>query len=205
MRANAVAKVVSGIFHPLFMPLYTLALLFNIHPGVFFNIPAKGRPMIYLMVFTYTVFLPLLTVLILKRARVIQTMEMHTRAERKWAYLVAATCYFFCYYLLIKFPGLALLSFMLLGATVGLLLLIAANFFVKVSAHALGVGGVCGIICVLIFLLGVDYSYLLMLLFLLSGWIAWARLQQEAHSEWELYAGFLLGFFSEFGLFAFFL
>jgi hypothetical protein len=64
----------------------------------------------------------------------------------------------------------------------------------------IGIGGLCGIFCGLVHVFGIDYRPLIMGLFLLAGVIGWARLSQDAHREAEIYAGFALGFCSEYGL-----
>jgi membrane-associated phospholipid phosphatase len=56
-----------------------------------------------------------------------------------------------------------------------------------------GIGGLAGAFLMLGFNGLHDYTLWVILSFLLSGIMGWARLQLKAHSPFEIYSGFLLG------------
>lgn len=197
---QALSLWISRIFHPVFMPFAAMMLVFRYNRLLTFHIPSDAQWLIVALIFAYTILLPLMGAWFLKRLKLIQSFEMHSRTERKWGYLLSGICYYICYYILSRYPGLVLVSTLMLGATNALMLLLFNNFFFKISAHMIGIGGLCGIFCGLVFVFGIDYRPLILGLFLLAGMIGWARLSQEAHTEAEIYAGFALGFLSESGL-----
>ena len=200
MMMQVLSLWVSRIFHPLFMPFLAMMLVFRYNRLLTFNIPSDAQMLIVALIFAYTIFLPLMAVLFLKRIKLVQSFEMHSRDERKWAYLLSALCYYICYYILSGYSGLVIISTLMLGATIALMLLVFANLFFKISAHMTGIGGLCGIFYGLVYVFGMDYRPLIMGLFLLAGVIGWARLSLDAHKEAEIYTGFALGFCSECGL-----
>ena len=69
--------------------------------------------------------------------------------------------------------------------------------FWKISLHLIGIGGVLGVFLALQIIKG-GLLNLIVALILVSGILAFARLKEKAHSPAQVYAGFLLGVFSEF-------
>jgi hypothetical protein len=68
------------------------------------------------------------------------------------------------------------------------------SFKWKISAHLIGIGGLFGALFFYAVYFIADFIYILMLVSLLSGAVAYARLQLKAHRPAQVYAGFLTGF-----------
>jgi hypothetical protein len=194
------AQFVSIIFHPMFMPLLTLWIIFNFNPFVTFNIPKQLHILIFAIVGVYTVLIPLLTSVILKKLGLISNYDMNDRNERKLPFLIAGFSFFFCYYMLQKYPTLFIISLIMLGATIAMLLTLIINYKFKISAHMIGIGGLVGCLSGLTILLGIDYRVLIIIGLLIAGVIGTARLYLGAHAPYQVYSGFFIGFFSEFCL-----
>jgi hypothetical protein len=192
------AEFVSRILHPLWMPFYAMLLLWFVEPMVNIAIPANYLPRLSLLVFLYTALLPLIFALVLRKLGLIKSLEMETAKERRFPYLFTAVCYFLCYFQMAGNHALGLYALVLLGATVSILALLLVNLRVKVSAHLVGVGGTAGVFAGLQWSLGLNYGILVAALVLVAGLLASARLRLKAHSEAEVYVGFILGFCSEF-------
>ena len=192
------AEFVSRILHPLWMPFYAMLLLWFVEPMVNIAIPANYLPRLSLLVFLYTALLPLIFALVLRKLGLIKSLEMETAKERRFPYLFTAVCYFLCYFQMAGNHALGLYALVLLGATVSILALLLVNLRVKVSAHLVGVGGTAGVFAGLQWSLGLNYSILVAALVLVAGLLASARLRLQAHSEAEVYVGFILGFCTEF-------
>jgi hypothetical protein len=103
------------------MPFLAMMLVFRYNRLLTFNIPSDAQMLIVALIFAYTIFLPLMAVLFLKRIKLVQSFEMHSRDERKWAYLLSALCYYICYYILSGYSGLVIISTLMLGATIACL------------------------------------------------------------------------------------
>jgi hypothetical protein len=192
------ADFVSRLLHPLWMPFYAMLLLWFVEPMVNIAIPANYLPRLSLLVFLYTALLPLIFALVLRKLGLIKSLEMETAKERRFPYLFTAVCYFLCYFQMAGNHALGLYALVLLGATVSILALLLVNLRVKVSAHLVGVGGTAGVFAGLQWSLGLNYGILVAALVLVAGLLASARLRLKAHSEAEVYVGFILGFCSEF-------
>ena len=192
------AEFVSRILHPLWMPFYAMLLLWFVEPMVNIAIPANYLPRLSLLVFLYTALLPLIFALVLRKLGLIKSLEMETAKERRFPYLFTAVCYFLCYFQMAGNHALGLYALVLLGAAVSILALLLVNLRVKVSAHLVGVGGTAGVFAGLQWSLGLNYGILVAALVLVAGLLASARLRLKAHSEAEVYVGFILGFCSEF-------
>jgi hypothetical protein len=192
------ADFVSRLLHPLWMPFYAMLLLWFVEPMVNIAIPANYLPRLSLLVFLYTALLPLIFALVLRKLGLIKSLEMETAKERRFPYLFTAVCYFLCYFQMAGNHALGLYALVLLGATVSILALLLVNLRVKVSAHLVGVGGTAGVFAGLQWSLGLNYGILVAALVLVAGLLASARLRLQAHSEAEVYVGFILGFCTEF-------
>jgi membrane-associated phospholipid phosphatase len=127
----------------------------------------------------------------------IKSLEMESNEERKIPYISTALYYFSLYYLFYnaEFPNI--FKILILGASISILLTFLINFQWKISAHTIGIGGIAGAALGIIYRLHIDLYFILMIILLVSGLVAYARLKLNAHTPAQVYTGFLLGFFVE--------
>lgn len=189
-----VAKVISFVFHPLLMPSYGLLLFFYLDKYTSYFLPFELKRTLFLMTVCFTFLLPAINALILLRMRVIRSLHMETRQERRIPLLITAIFYFAEYYLLNQAESPATLQLLMLSAIISIMLTIFINVFWKISVHMIGIGAVTGMSVLLSVVFKQPQFLLVSVLFLTAGIIAYARLQLKAHSPAEVYAGFLLGF-----------
>jgi hypothetical protein len=117
---------------------------------------------------------------------------MRTKEERKIPYLVAAIFYFSEAYFLIHWDVPVLIQALMLGATLLIVITLVINIFWMISAHMIGIGGICGMMLAISFRLQISIHLTLIALFLIAGLVAFARLKLSAHSSSQVYAGFFL-------------
>lgn len=101
----------------------------------------------------------------------------------------------------------------MLGAVIGLFIAFFINIFSKISAHAVGMGGLLGMVIITMALSNFDsfvlhstiigtfeFSMNALLLFtlLMAGLVGTARLLLDAHTPNDIYGGYLVGFASQF-------
>ena len=67
----------------------------------------------------------------------------------------------------------------------------------------ISLGGMLGAFLGLSFVMMIDLTPLLLLIIFVSGLVGYARLQLNAHTPAQVYAGFVTGFFVMLGLFIF--
>ena len=190
-----IAKGISYIFHPIFLPVYCLMLLFNLDLIFTFELTLKAKLILFFFITVSTIILPLCIIYLMKRQKFIASYQMETRDERRYPYLIVAIFYFFSYNIFrqLQLPDMYALYFM--GAAFLLLLVVLINIWWKISIHMIGIGGVFGTVTGISISLEANLLFLMMFISILAGIIAFARLRLNAHKPAEVYGGFLLGAF----------
>jgi len=148
---------------------------------------------LYAATFTATFLLPLLSALLLLRLKFISSLEMQTKEERKFPYLISAIFYFSESYFLMNSDIPVLIKALMFGATLLVVSVLLVNLFWKISAHMVGIGGLCGMMIAVSFRLQINLHFVLIALFLIAGFVAFSRLKLSAHNPAQVYIGFLLG------------
>jgi len=212
---NRFAHVLSVLTHPLLIPTYMLALLILVNPYLF-GVNHIGDPvskLLILRIFISTFFLPIVAIALMKMLGLIETLEMTDRRERIGPYIITGIFYLWLFRNILDNPQIptAFASFML-GAVIGLFLAFFINIFSKISAHAVGMGGMVAMVVITMFLFSYDtftiYSnrlgalqfnmtVVLLLVILMAGMVGTARLGLKAHHPSEVYGGFFVGFVSQ--------
>lgn len=158
-----------------------------------FKVSEKLGFLIYAVVFLNTCLLPLFSTLLMKKFGLVSSMQVNHQGERNVPYLTSFIFFSSTWWLLSKAPLPPMVAQLMLGATIAVLLTGIINLKIKISAHMVAIGGLAGALL----MLGInglhDYTLWVILSFMLSGIMGWARLQLKAHSPFEIYSGFLLG------------
>jgi membrane-associated phospholipid phosphatase len=197
-----IAKTVSYLLHPLLIPTLGLWLIFRTHSYLSFVVSPDAQKALFIVVFTATFVFPVLSAILLLSLGRIRSLEMESPEERKMLYLLTAVYYVLGYYLLLSKMQLPQqINLLLLGANAAIVLTLLINLFWKVSAHAIGIGGLTGALLGFSHQLEVNVLPELILVLFLAGITGYGRLRLNAHSPSQVYAGFLVGFLCEFLLF----
>ena len=153
------------------------------------------------LTFSVTFLLPLLNALLLLRMNQIASLSMETKEERKIPFLATSVFYVMESYFLLNADVPVLIKAMMFGATILVVCVLLINLFWKISAHMVGIGGLCGMMIAISYRLQINLHIVLIVLFLIAGLTAFARLRLNAHDPKQVYAGFLLGVFAQLILF----
>lgn len=188
------ARIISIIFHPLLMPTYGFALIFFIQNSISTFIPLKAKLLIVGITFIFTFILPALNAVILLKLGRIKSLEMETSRERIVPYISTLMYYIALAYLFFSAQFSAVFIILILGASVSVLMTLIINFKWKISAHAVGIGGIIGAAMGISARLMIDMQYIIILAILIAGLIGFARLRLSAHTPAQVYAGYLTGF-----------
>jgi len=202
---NRIAKFISYLFHPVFMPVYCLLLLFNLKSYFSFELEFKSRLILLAFVVITTLIFPLLIVLLMKKQGFIKSFLMETRQERRFPYLITAIFYFLTYNMFRQMQLSDMYIFYMMGAAFLLVIVVIVNLWWKISTHMIGMGGIFGLITGLALNLRMDMIFIIVTIILLSGIVGYARLKLNSHKPAEIYAGFLAGALVMFGIFYFYL
>ncbi|MDP6909093.1 MAG: hypothetical protein QF371_06285 [Flavobacteriales bacterium] len=184
---------ISLVFQPLFVPIYSLVILFNANTYITYAVTPEIKQFIYLVTILNTIILPMGVFYYFYRQKLIQSFHMHTAKERSLPFLTTLVFHLSTYYLFTKVPMPDLFQNIVLGAAISVVFAFIINMKWKVSIHMLGMGGIVGTIIGLILRYQVDALQLVMVLVVLSGIVGYARLRLNAHSPKQVYVGFVLG------------
>lgn len=189
------ARLLSGLFHPIVMPIYGLFVIF--HSGTFLELtPIVIKKLVYLIVFVTTVMLPLSLLPLLRSQRLISGFEMSQHRERILPLFLTSIFYSLGYYLIQRLPVSGAISFFLLAGIVTLLLVLIISVKWKISLHMTGIGGVLGLILAMAIRFSAPDRNFFMIVLLASGLLAYSRLRLNAHTPLQVYCGLALGFFT---------
>lgn len=185
----------SVIFHPVFVNLLSLVLLIQLSPYLDAALTASAKWFYITYIFITTALLPLFVVVARKALGFSPSILLERSDDRHIPYIVTACAYLFGYYLFLRIGSPPpLIAYMLASASIMVLMLII-NFFTKISAHATSLGAITGTLIACQAASDYDVRLMMVVIFLLSGITASARLALEAHSRMQIYTGFLMGLF----------
>ena len=97
-------------------------------------------------------------------------------------------------FILQKVDAPIIISLFLNGSSMIVLTVAIVNWRWKVSAHMAGIGGVTGMVLAISLRWMLNEQIIVALLFLASGLIGYARLQNDDHTPAQVYTGYLIGF-----------
>lgn len=206
------AQGVSVLLHPLLIPTYMLVLLLLVNPFLFGinSIGERNGRLTLLMVFLYTFFVPMISVIVMRFLGMMKSLEMTDRTERIGPFLVTGVLYLWIFYNFWNSPVIptAYTAFML-GVVIALFAAFFVNLFSKISLHAVGMGGLVAMVGITMLLFSgssftlalgewgtysVSVTLLLVLVVFLAGLVGTCRLFLQAHEPIDLYGGYLVGF-----------
>lgn len=188
---RSLAQILSYIFHPAIAPILGILAILKLTPH---HTPSSLVIVTICVVFAGTYVIPVLISLILFRLGFIPGLEMKTSKERRFPYLLGALCYYVVALFIqnLRLPPEAYLY--LLASTLVIVLHLFCLFFFKPSAHLAGMGGITGLLFALSIIYSINLLPFIGLIFLISGFVASARLYLKAHSVLEVVFGFFSGF-----------
>lgn len=207
---RSAAKIISFIFHPLFVLTYMTLVLLWTNPFSFgWRHVAEADTLLIIIVMT-TVTLPLIAVIMMKSLGWIRSFDMETQHERIGPFLVAGVMYLSLYLHLTRAGTFPLsLRVAVLGTLISLWACFLINSFMKVSIHATAMGGLVALVVLTRFVFGyqeaqiglfagvnlvMPVNAILYTTIFIAGVVCSARLLVRAHEQKEIYTGFLLGF-----------
>ena len=194
-----IAQGISYLFHPLLIPLYGLFLIFNSN-SVFSLIPEKVRLYCYGMTFITLFLVPLLSMLVFKKFKLITSFDLELKQERIYPVLVTIFSAFLGFYLIGMVPYTNIVQQLYLVLIIMLSAFSIITMRWKISMHMTAIGGLCGFLLVWGMNYQGDVRNAFILFLLLSGILATSRLYLKKHTPLQVYLGFLFGLFFVFGI-----
>lgn len=180
------------------MVTYAAVIYFFFIPTDFGYIDSSIPLKILGLLFISTVVLPIAALLLMVRIGKVENVQMDQQKERNWPLLQSAIIYFGAYYVVHSRVVPIFIQLFLLGAIIGIVISLLINLRWKISLHMIGIGGLCGGISAIMFLLNAGNPMLLSICFIIAGLLGTVRLFLQAHTLTQILAGFTTGFLVEF-------
>lgn len=199
------AKLISWIFLPLFMPIIALIITMYIpseekdlsNPSLYLLAP-EIKDQLILLFLTFGTIAPAFSFIIMYRRKLISTIEMDDRTERVMPlFIVFSYCFILFFLFVLKAPNGILPKYVyaipLTGAILSVFFAIINNW-TKISLHAAGGGILTGYLCAFA-IQQLNFNYMVILMgFIISGLVMSARLALNKHSPFQVYLGWSVAF-----------
>ena len=192
---NLIARIISIILQPIFIPLYGVILLTECDP-ILSNLLILAKSLIWLIVFLSTGIFPAVIIGIGMRYGGITDSFISNRKQRLMPFFLTFLGYLFGAYWLHRIGLDSFYIAPIIGAAVSILIILPINHFWKISAHLSGMGGLCGGVFTFAIIYGIPSIILLVCLIILSGILGWSRIELKAHTLGQVCCGWLNGFLS---------
>jgi|ERR1043165_2522444 hypothetical protein len=195
---KVIAKIVSYIFHPLFIPVYLSWFLIRIQPYLFAGFSDWDKMMVMIRFVVMYTFFPLITVLLAKGLGFLQSIYLKTQRDRIIPYVASGIYYFWMWWVLRnqpEFPDMVikLTLAIFIASSIGLIV----NIYMKVSMHGIAMGVMITFMMLLAFLPPVNFGIYISITLLIAGGVCTSRFIVSDHTQAEVYGGLVLGIFSQ--------
>lgn len=192
------ARFISVIFHPLFIPIYVVWFLLYVQPYFYAGFSDWDKSKILISAILMYTFFPLVTVGLLKALKFIDSIYLKTQRDRIIPYVVCGIWYFWMWYVWHNLPDIPAIQVkfgfaIFLASSIGLII----NSYMKVSMHALAAGVLLVFMLTLAFAQYLDSPIYLTIAILIAGLSCTARLIASDHSAVEVYTGLFIGIISQ--------
>jgi len=191
-RQKRAAEILSVVFHPIFIPLYGLILIYSSDTLHSF-LPVQIKRVIFILVMANNVLMPMALATVLYARGAIRTFNARDRNERVLLLTFSLFMYSLTAILLIRMhvPGLFRAFFISIAIVTFITLLVTV--FYRISLHASGIGGLMMLVVFISFMYHSSMVWQSFTVLVLGGAVMSSRIYLEDHSPSEVWTGLLAG------------
>jgi hypothetical protein len=188
------AKIISWVFHPVFIPVYVLIFLLREQSYLFVALTGGKKTLTVIQFAVMYALFPVVTALLLKALGFIGSIYMKTQKDRIIPYVICMIYYFWVWYVIKNqsiYPD-ELVQFTLsvfISSVLGLM----SNAYMKISMHAMAVGAMATFILILALQGTVSSGIYIAAVLLITGLVCTSRLVVSDHTTKEIYTGLFIG------------
>ncbi len=198
------ARIISYVFHPLFIPTYVFYFLVIQFPYEFAGITEFQLKLRLFSLFWLTAFFPAFAVFLLWRLKFSESIFLRTQKERIVPYMITMFFYWWMYYLSRNFTDQpAVLKFFYMGIFIATVFGLTLNNYFKISLHAIGAGGAMAAIILFAFYYRAPLGIAMSVAVLIAGVVCTSRFLVSDHTSKEIYTGLLVGIGCQIGAYYF--
>ena len=181
----------SYLFHPVFIPVMA-TFFYILYKDAAFE--SKEKYFIFFQTIMFTLFIPILLFLLLRSIGKINSIMMGEISQRKIPLILQCFLVVFLVRRSITLATYPELHFFFLAALLSIMVALLLLFVnVKTSLHMMAISGLTVFVFALGKHLNIQNHYTVGVLILITGCVAFSRLEMKAHTPRELYIGFFLG------------
>jgi hypothetical protein len=190
-----VAKLVSYIFHPLFIPFYFFLFLVYQFPYEFTVSMVFELKLKLISTFIMTAFFPAFAVFLLWRLNFIESIFLKTQKERIIPFFITMFFYWWMYYLGRTMKDQPqMLKVFYFGIFISTAIGVIINNFIKISLHGIAMGSAMMAVILCSFFYHTPLTEAISIITVLSGLVCTARFIVSNHTNEEVYTGIAVGF-----------
>ena len=198
VSASIFSGFFSYLFHPVFIPVYASLFLIYIHPSAFAGFSEQEKKQTVLIILLNLAFFPLISVLLLRAVGFIDSVYLRSQKDRIIPYIASGIFYFWTYTVFRQQPQYPLLlTSFVLGIFLASSAALIANIYLKISMHAIAMGGWLGFFLIISNTQTMLMTWPIAAVLLLTGLVSSARLLTNSHKPNEVYAGILVGILTQ--------
>jgi hypothetical protein len=186
------AEILSVIFHPLFMPLYGLLIIYS-SPTLLSFIPSQLKTVIFLLVLANNVVLPLALAAILRIKGAITSFNARDRNERVILMAFALMMYTLTAWLLLRMQVPTLIRAYFISIAIVTLITLLLTTLYMLSLHAAGIGGLLVLIIFMVVFYDISTVWQLTTVVIAGGAVMSSRIWLGDHTPTEVWTGLFAG------------
>ena len=186
------ARVLSMVFTPFYLPIIGLVVLFFFSYLSMF--PWSYKFHVLLMTYLFTILLPTVLIHLYRRYQGWNLIELGRRERRMVPYVISILCYFTCIYVMERLHMPHFMGSIIIAALLVQIVCAITNIWWKISTHTAAIGGVGGALFAFAEYLGFNPVWWLCLVFLVAGLLGTSRMILRQHNLAQVVTGFWVGF-----------
>lgn len=190
---DKLAKIVSIVFHPLFMPLYGLIILLTA-PTFLMYLPIETKRILFNVVLINNVFIPMALLPFFRFRNIISSYHIDDMKERIIPLLTTSILYCTTSFIVFRFQIPFFLKSFIFATSIVSIIVSMINFWWKISIHAVGAGALTATVFSLSIKIYTPLTLYLLAVILASGLVLSSRLRLNSHEPSQVWIGFLTGF-----------
>jgi hypothetical protein len=191
-RLHRAAEILSVLFHPLFIPLYGLLIIYS-SPTLLSFIPLQLKRMILVLVMANNVLLPMALAIVLYARGSIASLRARGRNERVLLLTFALLMYCLTAFVLLRIQVPSLFKAYLVSIAVVTLVTLIITLRYQISMHSVGFGGLLVLVMFMTALYHISMVWQLFAVVLAGGAVMSSRIYLDDHSPAEVWSGFFTG------------
>jgi hypothetical protein len=188
------AKILSYLFHPVFVPVYVVLFLLFVEPFLFVGFNKGQKIRILLQAVQMYTFFPLVSIILLRTLNFIPSIKLEHKKDRIIPFIICNIWYFWIWYVWRNLPEVPVemvvfAMSIFLASSIGLMF----NIYIKISMHGIALGTAVAFLASLGFMYQVSFGLYFTIAVFIAGLVSTARLILSDHQPSEIYWGLAAG------------